>query len=483
VDTSLRARQSPLRLLAASLVLAIALGMTAPAASRVTAASQTFGPTADAYVRNDQPTQNFGDRVTVRARNGSATQPNGNPTQTSYLKFTVSGLTGSVASAGLRLYSTDPSADGGTLHSVANSSWTEGGITWSGAPAMGSALSSVGATATGSWVEFNVSGVVNGAGTYTFGLRSGSSDRQEYSSKEGANPPELVITLAAPTPTPTAQPTKKPTPKPTPKPAANPTARPTAKPTARPTKKPAANGSPAATAVSQPPSDPTGAVASPSDAPVAGIGGVGGSTGGGSGGPGGSSLGGGGGSGGLGLWMLAAVVGGLGLILAIINRRRRRAGPVQAGDGVSVASAPPPLSIVPPPTLSRSAAVGLVSVDADAHIPRWRRPSVQSARKERRGGEVAHVPVAFKDEHANGERRRVRYRLVRVSSIPDEMMGDEVALLDQGDEVELIRSTGAYWLVRTPYGDEGWVHQMTLESGPSEPDDLPPTGTDDERPY
>ena len=57
-------------------------------------------------------------------------------------------------------------------------------------------------------------------------------------------------------------------------------------------------------------------------------------------------------------------------------------------------------------------------------------------------------------------------------------MGDEVALVDRGDEVELIRSTGAYWLIRTPYGQEGWVHQMTLESGPSEPDDVTPADDD-----
>ena len=52
-------------------------------------------------------------------------------------------------------------------------------------------------------------------------------------------------------------------------------------------------------------------------------------------------------------------------------------------------------------------------------------------------------------------------------------MGEEVARLDRGDEVELIRSEGSYWLVRTPYGEEGWVHQMTLESGPPQPDDFP----------
>ena len=113
-------------------------------------------------------------------------------------------------------------------------------------------------------------------------------------------------------------------------------------------------------------------------------------------------------------------------------------------------------------------------------MPRWRRPSVQKARKESRGGEVAYVPAAFTDSEPTGERRRVRYRLVRMSSIPDEIMGEEVARLDRGDEVELIRSAGAYWLVRTPYGDEGWVHQMTLETGAVEPDDDAPIDASDD---
>jgi hypothetical protein len=119
-------------------------------------------------------------------------------------------------------------------------------------------------------------------------------------------------------------------------------------------------------------------------------------------------------------------------------------------------------------------------------MPRWRRPSVQSARKaSSRGVELPHVPVAFKDGATDVERRRIRYRLVRVSSIPDEIMGEEVARLDRGDEVELIRSAGAYWLVRTPFGEEGWVHQMTLETGDAEPSDDAPIdeSTDDDAPF
>ncbi|MFQ6114653.1 MAG: T9SS type A sorting domain-containing protein, partial [bacterium] len=44
-------------------------------------------------------------------------------------------------------------------------------------------------------VEFDVTSAVNGDGTYSFGLVNGSTNLAEYSSKEGANPPELVIEM------------------------------------------------------------------------------------------------------------------------------------------------------------------------------------------------------------------------------------------------------------------------------------------------
>ena len=45
--------------------------------------------------------------------------------------------------------------------------------------------------------------------------------------------------------------------------------------------------------------------------------------------------------------------------------------------------------------------------------------------------------------------------------------------LDEGDEVELLERSGLYWKVRTPRGEIGWVHKMTLgelidEDGPAE---------------
>jgi hypothetical protein len=206
-------------------------------------------------------------------------------------------------------------------------------------------------------------------------------------------------------------------------------------------------------------------------------GGGGGSGSGGSGDPpGGPDLTGSGVPDGLGLWVTAAVLGLLGFFFLLFTRRRRRPeeDAVDGGGALALAAAGP-LPVVPPRPAPPTAPVLPDTPEEEALLPRWRRPSVQSARKtSSRGVELPHVAVSFKDGATDVERRRIRYRLVRVSSIPDEIMGEEVARLDRGDEVELLRSAGAYWLVRTPYGAEGWVHQMTLESGTPDPDDDAP---------
>jgi hypothetical protein len=52
--------------------------------------------------------------------------------------------------------------------------------------------------------------------------------------------------------------------------------------------------------------------------------------------------------------------------------------------------------------------------------------------------------------------------MVRLSDSPDEILGQEIGRLDQGDEVELLERSGLHWKVRTPLGQIGWVHKMTL---------------------
>jgi PKD repeat protein len=158
--------------------------------------SVTFTAVADARVSSGSPTQNFGSSSTVRARLAPST------TDQSYLRFAVGGLGDlHVSRAVLRLYVTDPSVEGGKI-TLAPGGWSESTLTWSNAPGIGSlVLASVGTVFPDSWVEFDVSAVVTGPGSYDFGLSNGSSNSAIYSSREGGHPPELVVYTATTVPT------------------------------------------------------------------------------------------------------------------------------------------------------------------------------------------------------------------------------------------------------------------------------------------
>jgi hypothetical protein len=106
-------------------------------------------------------------------------------------------------------------------------------------------------------------------------------------------------------------------------------------------------------------------------------------------------------------------------------------------------------------------------VDVELSMPRWRRPSLQAARKADPARMVAvNQPMTFDSGIVTAvegrERRVIRYAVVRLLDAPDELRSVEIGQLDQGDEVQLIERSGAYWLVLCPNGQQGWLHKMTL---------------------
>jgi len=154
-----------------------------------------FLPTDDARVKLTDPGRNFGDRTTLRVDAGRFE---------TYLKFSVTGLSGAVTRALIRLYVVDGGTHGGSIHVVSNnfkgttSSWHEGTLTFSNAPGIdGPALSTLGQVNTGEFVEFDVTSAIGGDGVYNFGLKPGSTNRVDYSSKEGDFPPQLIIETKA----------------------------------------------------------------------------------------------------------------------------------------------------------------------------------------------------------------------------------------------------------------------------------------------
>ena len=156
-----------------------------------TASGFSFYAEADARVTESSPSTNYGSSTALRVDAGS------DPDVQTYLRFAVSGLSGSVASAKLRVYATSPTTDGPAVYAT-SANWSEGGITWSNRPApVGGASDNKGSIATGTWAEFDVTPLVAGNGTYAFVLIGSSSDGVDMSSRQGSSPPQLVISTGA----------------------------------------------------------------------------------------------------------------------------------------------------------------------------------------------------------------------------------------------------------------------------------------------
>jgi PKD repeat protein len=147
----------------------------------------TFTPTDDSFVRSNLPNELNGSLNNLRSFKSLAETD-------SYLKFTVTGLTGSV-SAKLRLYVIDASPNAGTLYPVADTSWSEGTLTWANKPpASATPIGPAGPAKLGTWVEIDLGSTITADGTYSLALVGTYPDAAWFSSKEGANRPQLVLT-------------------------------------------------------------------------------------------------------------------------------------------------------------------------------------------------------------------------------------------------------------------------------------------------
>ena len=152
----------------------------------------TLTPTADSYVESDVPSTNFGSAAVLKN--------NTSPDTRAYLKFDLTGIVGTVTKATFRAFTQTSSGSGYELHSVADNSWVEPGLTYSNRPALGATLGAAVNFTANTWTSVDASSYVKGAGTYSFEMNGTSVNLKQYSSREGANPPQLVIqyTPAAP---------------------------------------------------------------------------------------------------------------------------------------------------------------------------------------------------------------------------------------------------------------------------------------------
>lgn len=113
-----------------------------------------LSPIADSYVNSGAVSTNYGMATSMVTKESAAND------RSAYLKFDLSGLTGSVSSATLRLYVKSLTAVADRIaYSVSTDTWTESGLTYSNRPAFGNPAGSVRVFGQG-WVEFDVTSYV-----------------------------------------------------------------------------------------------------------------------------------------------------------------------------------------------------------------------------------------------------------------------------------------------------------------------------------
>ena len=169
---------------------------SSPPASATTGVSTatTFTPVADSYVDSSQASS-FGTNVALRV--------DSSPTLRTYLKFTLSGLTGTVNQATLRVFANTAQSTGYDVFGVSDTSWIEsgaGGINFNNAPPLAATKTgSSGTVFAQTWTTVNVTPLVSGNGTITIALTTTNTIALAMQSRTGGtNPPQLVVTTTAP---------------------------------------------------------------------------------------------------------------------------------------------------------------------------------------------------------------------------------------------------------------------------------------------
>jgi hypothetical protein len=185
------------------LTFAVAMGgllVSLPDATATTVTARV-DPSADAYVSERRPNANFGSEQELLAAGAPKVSR-------SYLRFELANLSGTVAKATLRLYSTDGSRSGYEVRTVTDTSWAEQTVTYHNAPPPGPVAATVPRITADASASVDLTRQV--AGARVLNLAVTATDRVRFASREsGGNAPQLVIELVAgaTTSSPTSSPT------------------------------------------------------------------------------------------------------------------------------------------------------------------------------------------------------------------------------------------------------------------------------------
>ncbi len=141
---------------------------------------------ADTYIDGAAPNSAFGTATTLRV--------DGSPLQRSLLRFSTSGINGTITSATLRLHPISSLSAGVKVVPITGA-WSET-TTHATAPNIGANGVNSGGVVSGTPVDINVTSMVTTGGTVDLALLPLSNTAVRFSSREGAQPAELLMTFA-----------------------------------------------------------------------------------------------------------------------------------------------------------------------------------------------------------------------------------------------------------------------------------------------
>ena len=146
-------------------------------------------PVADSFVEQGSPSSNYGSAKKLEVDGASGS---GGTLVEALVRFDVSGVSGAVSSARLRVYVTNRSSSGPEVFRSATT-WVESGVTWNNRPArFGAAVADVGSIGKG-WLEIDVTSAVTGNGLHSFTFAPTSTDGADFYSREHSRSPQLII--------------------------------------------------------------------------------------------------------------------------------------------------------------------------------------------------------------------------------------------------------------------------------------------------
>ncbi len=113
----------------------------------------------------------------------------------SYLTFDLSGVSGTITKATLRVYANTASSAGYTVGGTATT-WTESGLTAANAPPVGASVGGSGSIAAGSWTSVDVTALLGGnqLGLALSGI-NGTAVRLSSRESGATTAPQLVLEL------------------------------------------------------------------------------------------------------------------------------------------------------------------------------------------------------------------------------------------------------------------------------------------------